>query len=377
MKTSLKILGLTAVFLLILEGIGQCLIRVFEARTPSGIEAENIMNYREPLVGFGLKKNAHESMSGWKVETNRYGFRTTENFPIEKPKNEIRIFVVGGSTVFGWGVNASDSIPRRLQAQVEKEFTRDLSLQGKRVRILNAGVPWYSSWHEATLVFSRLLDFNPDQILVLDGLNDTAAALAPFWSPIVEGYIDVPSTAAYQKRKAAGTLLTSLLTLAELSPTFRYFNARRAAKAQMDSGVPHPEVWIQYVHYMRRVKRLAEAQGTEVAFFFQPVLPVAKTLTPFEVEHNGTSMKLPRFADHFRTLYLQGEKTLGETRDLNVKSLSKIFGAVPETIYLDGLHYNAKGNTLLAEALFEEAVQPTLTAKLGLKRSVDLSTVEN
>ena len=81
-------------------------------------------------------------MGYWRVKTNRLGFREDTELPVEKPKDEFRVFIVGGSTVFGWGTEAKESIPQFVQQKISEK------LPHKNIRVINAGVPWYASWHE-------------------------------------------------------------------------------------------------------------------------------------------------------------------------------------------------------------------------------------
>src|SRR5262245_52274299 len=108
-KRKIIIIGSVYLFLLVcLEFVGQFIISYVESRRPSGIYAENIMSLRETMLDFALKKDTDEVFPGWSVKTNSFGYRIDQDFPLKKPKNTFRIVMVGGSTVFGWGVNYAD-----------------------------------------------------------------------------------------------------------------------------------------------------------------------------------------------------------------------------------------------------------------------------
>jgi len=96
---------------------------------------------------------------------NEHGFRGPE-IAKEKPVNTFRIFLVGGSTMFGSGSDDSTQIFSVLQERFdEKDFGFD-------IEVINAGISGAWSKNEVAMVKNKLLDFNPDLIVVYDGVND-------------------------------------------------------------------------------------------------------------------------------------------------------------------------------------------------------------
>jgi lysophospholipase L1-like esterase len=283
-------------------------------------------------------------MGSWRVKTNRLGFREDLELPVTKPQNEYRVFIVGGSTVFGWGTDSHESIPYGIQKNIQESFP------SKQIKIINAGVPWYASWHEISLIIFRILPLSPDLIVVMDGLNDTAFGLSPTWLPLYEGYVDLPTKLSYERRKSSRTLASTALNVVQLSPTLSYFMARLAQKKQTQTGVYHPEVWDQYVSLMSDLKRLLDSKKIGFKIFYQPVMAVEKPLEYFEKTHDGTSLQNPEFKENFVKLYLEGESKLLSSA-LPMTSLKSLFSETKETIYLDGLHYNAVGNQKIANRI--------------------------
>jgi hypothetical protein len=362
-KTAFKIGCVYVTLLLAIEGVGRIAIWYLESRNTSGFGAENIISNGEPLLGFALKKNVSESMGRWKVHTDQWGFRDNGNsLTSSKPADEYRIFVVGGSTVFGWGVEDDQSIPAHLQKMVDSHFSKGTVPSNKHVRVINAGVPWYASWHEAAYVFFRILEFKPDWIIVVDGLNDSAMGVSPTWAPMYQGFIDLPTRLAYEGREKRPSLLQAALNL---SPSFRYFHARFKARELSREGVFHPEVWDQYFTYMNRLSTLAKSSAVRFSIYFQPVMHLDKPLQYFEKTHDGTSMAVPKFAENFTKQYLAGESRGLSTKDLPFTSLRKAFAGSNDWLYLDGLHYTNEGNQILARLIFEREVSAVVTDLLS------------
>jgi len=100
-------------------------------------------------------------------EINNFGFRGPE-FSAEKPDDTYRIIVVGGSTVFGDGVYLEDTISENLK----KILTNNKITNIKNFDVINAGINGGISHHEEMLIKNKILDFEPDMIIVYDGWND-------------------------------------------------------------------------------------------------------------------------------------------------------------------------------------------------------------
>jgi hypothetical protein len=87
------------------------------------------------------------------------------DYPRAKPPGVFRIVVVGDSFTFGQGVQFDDTFVKRLE--------RMLNLNGTRkVEVINAGMPGYSSMQEVTLVHHAMTEFDPDMVLLEVTLND-------------------------------------------------------------------------------------------------------------------------------------------------------------------------------------------------------------
>jgi uncharacterized protein YjbI with pentapeptide repeats len=103
------------------------------------------------------KKNAE-------IKLNSDGFRDVEIN--EKPSNTYRIFIIGGSAVFGEGVESDETIPYYVQ----KKFD-DLNL-GKKIQVINAGIS--SSWStpEFIMINDKIMNYEPDFLIIYGGWND-------------------------------------------------------------------------------------------------------------------------------------------------------------------------------------------------------------
>ena len=119
------------------------------------------------------------------ITINSLGFRGAEFFTI-KPLETYRIFMVGGSTMFGAGATSDETtIPAYLQQLLnEKDFGFD-------IEVINSGIQGADSTTELNLIERKLVRFSPDLIIIYDGWNDLRANNAPMevkenWEAICE-----------------------------------------------------------------------------------------------------------------------------------------------------------------------------------------------
>ena len=83
---------------------------------------------------------------------NEHGFRGPE-ITIEKPVNTFRIFLVGGSTMYGSGNDDTTQIFSVLQKKFDEEDF------GFDIEVINAGISGAWSKNEVSMVKNKLLDF--------------------------------------------------------------------------------------------------------------------------------------------------------------------------------------------------------------------------
>lgn len=115
-----------------------------------------------PYINFGLNPT-YESH-------NSLGYRGAE-VAVPKPDGVFRIVAMGGSTTYGISLNARETYP----AQLEKILREDYGYS--HVEVVNAGVVAYTSWESLVNFQFRIIDLQPDLLLVYDGINDVVARL--------------------------------------------------------------------------------------------------------------------------------------------------------------------------------------------------------
>jgi len=257
------------------------------------IESLGYEVYAEDYLEWGKGK---ESGNKRIAHINSEGFRGPE-FTKDKPENTYRIFVLGGSTVFSVGVLDNQTVPFYLQ-QMYDETQVD-----SKVEVINAGLTAKFSLQESQLVKYRLIDFDPDLLIVYDGWND------------LKNYI------SYDNPKASPTLWKERwMAICELGKQYDY----------------------------------------DTIITIQPSLgTVKKTLSVQEYEHKIRLDELgimPYYPDYVKQLdELKKHCTL--TADLR-----GIFDNFPGPLFFDVVHMGPMGNQIIAEKIYQLSL-PIVTSK--------------
>ena len=119
------------------------------------------------------------------ITINSLGFRGDE-FSQEKPDDVYRIFMLGGSTMFGHGATSDQTtIPGYMQnffQNNEDEF---------KPQIINGGIQGADSYAELELIETKLVSYLPNMVIVYDGWNDlraenSAESIHTNWKKICE-----------------------------------------------------------------------------------------------------------------------------------------------------------------------------------------------
>ena len=102
---------------------------------------------------------------------NSLGYRNDE-FALEKPAGVFRVVALGGSSTYDISIQDNSET---FTAQLEKLLKEDYGYTN--VQVINAGVPGYNSWEILVNLEFRVLDLEPDLIIIYEGTNDVHARL--------------------------------------------------------------------------------------------------------------------------------------------------------------------------------------------------------
>ena len=134
---------------------------------PTTFEAKPFQGFGEtdPVVWWKLRPGLDARMGGVRLRTNRLGFRDDHE---ELPAGLPRIYCLGDSSTFGWGVEAS----RMYSAVAERALE---AKAGAKAALISAGVPGYTSFQCLQQFREQIARLRPDWIVVMASNNECRA----------------------------------------------------------------------------------------------------------------------------------------------------------------------------------------------------------
>lgn len=283
-----------------------------------------------------------------------------------KQTQETRVAMLGGSTVFGFGLRPEEAVP----ALLERRLNERGAAEGRRFSVANLGAPGQGAYSFSyDLADYAFLDY--DIAILYEGYNDlgikdVATRAVPnyfLWhreSPIfrLTGYY--PILPLVLREKGTAMLHGGDVNAAEKQGQVVFrpglaaqvaagaLNAAAAVSENLERQIgrlsdnpPTPSVdeqcipqWKQYCGAVRDAAAWALAHQKRVLFVTQPYASDAHV----EQQANAVAMLRARFGDDRRLRFVD----LGRAIDLHDRSIA-----------FDGLHLNARGNETIAEQLLE------------------------
>lgn len=144
----------------------------------------------DPFAGFSsVRPLFQETADGREFRTapDRLQYFREDRFDVQKPADEFRIFVFGGSTVQGHPFSLETSFPAFLQLSLQT------ARPDRRWKVVNCGGVSYASYRLLPIA-AECLNYEPDLFVFCSGQNefledvtyatrkDTAPLLAPLWA---------------------------------------------------------------------------------------------------------------------------------------------------------------------------------------------------
>lgn len=368
-----------------------------KGRTLEGISNTGSLIAQQRLsVGYQLVKNQENSY--WQI--NEQGFRDRDALPTTKPQDEIRIFILGGSTAFGYGSSSnetaiSDQLETRLQQRLQQQkqapqiykpdvlpedeearaqaLKKPSKLKSGNYRVINAAVPGYASGNQLAQLALQVLPYKPDLIIVLDGYEDlilsseeTAAQVPQFNEELAKksDYVKVTTNKLLKPIEDKSYLVNVLQdTVLQVEIPDRKTDLLLKKKGQeLALSFPADSEELQrrvdrYFQNHKQMVTLATGSGASVIFATQPEITGRKPskLTPTEGEITTqlgrTYIKkvkdnYPRFVGVNNYLVKLFPKNV---KALNLYNLSDKY---PSPSFIDAIHLTEPANEMVAEQLY-------------------------
>jgi hypothetical protein len=302
---------------------------------------------------------------------NRHGYRG----PVagRKQSGELRVAMLGGSTVFGYGVPWSESVPVQLEPLLQQRL-------GRRVTVVNLGFN-----NEGAFAFApNLEDFaylDPDVIVLYEGYNDlpgdenvnhavyrreSAVYRMTGYFPILPLYLDEKAkmlryggdlNAAYQaerdKLRGQATVVftptlaqrTSAGTLEAIAAMTRALDGRlektatAAPTIARESALGCEFPYVTFCDSVAAAVRFGLARDQAIVVGIQPHLPGGRSV---ELHRRQRQMLTGMLARHF-----------GADPRVVIADLFDLIDLENPEITFDAMHLKPEGNRIVAAALVE------------------------
>jgi lysophospholipase L1-like esterase len=275
---------------------------------------------------FGLFKDTKFSFT-----INSLGFRGEEFVP-KKEDNITRICILGGSAVWGHGLEDTQTFPFYLE-----------ELLGSKFEVINCGFPRYKMANVYNLLKNELMRYSPDIIVVYSAFND-----------------------AFEPRLTRGmSILTRLHEI--LYYRWMLYTVLLEKYSITKYGSPLPffmlvrDIPDDYYKNLKPLIETAKNKGIEVILVKQPL-----NLLPDSIRRKDSRKQLEKVyaktTDEFKRRIIlhhyyacQAEELAEENNLLFVDSIPVLEGR--EELFFDQIHLNPEGARLLAQLVAKDILK--------------------
>ncbi len=258
-------------------------------------------------------------------------------FPLERPKDGMRVFVLGGSAAGGWPYHVGDTnISALLERKLRKLYPR------RSIEVINMAAGTYAS-HRVKLILEEVLRYNPDLIFLYNGNNE-----------LLENLVFRPRTPPAPWDRSAAARLSYRVFVALTTPLPRFDVKSYGASSQASNWVSFAfaqasryrtdprQLQLLLEHYRFNIEAMiSSAEEAKVPIFLVTCPVNLKDWTPNVSRHRNDldPAQRARFTGLFREGFLAVEQ--GE--------LARAIAPLREAIAVDDEY--AEAHFRLAEAL--------------------------
>ena len=366
--------------------------QITEAK-PSDLQFLQIKN----TIYTGYELVGNQDSQYWQI--NAQGFRDRDPVPLAKPQNEVRIFLLGGSTAFGYGSSSnaatiSAQLEQRLQERLQQQLaspqlykpdllpanpeerqkfaSKPTKIKPGNYRVVNAAVPGYASGNELAQVALEILKYDPDLIIVLDGYVDLML-------PSQEKAVEISQIQQNNANRTKGSNKFDRFTrpVKDRSYLVQVVQDRWASSRQAENKadfilderlfnlvehLPGGEQELQnrvarYIENQRQILKLSAAAKIPLIVAIQPEITGrnATQLSDFEGEiATQLGRSYIRQVRNSYPAFIEATQQLAQSFPKNIKALDlyRLTDKYPSPSFIDPIHLNEAANEKLAEQLY-------------------------
>jgi lysophospholipase L1-like esterase len=311
------------------------------------------------------------------------GLRHTTHVPVlAGATRPTKVFMFGGSTMWGLGADDSSTIPSLVAKEINKS--------GEPYDVVNFGQYAYVSTQGVIELLLQLQRGNiPDVVIFYDGVNDTFGAFQlgvpgfPYEEFTREKAFNLPlkTLATVTAQRAVGQLgitrvVNGFLERAGLRRDHVQTVPLEYDKPWRDKEALADAVAETYMNNIKLVQALAESYGFTALFYWQPVIYLKAHLTDYERDSLEREANYPGMKEFYLETYAALKRRAARmTHDTAFHDISAMLHDVRDPIYVDFNHMGERGNRLIANRIAHDLAHKLHTRSFQ-RRSHELGTGE-
>lgn len=383
-KEAWLIVGITILLLCFLEGTFSLAFVIRDRFSASDLSADDLTTpdtYSDPTWANNYEEEIRRSeVAQWRpyvywrrkpyqgkyINVDANGIRlTTSAKPIQQESRPpVKIFMFGGSTMWGVGARDAFTIPSIL--------AQELQNKGVATEVINFGENGYVSTQEViTLQLQLQKGQRPDLVIFYDGVNDTFSAYQQGMAGLPENEFNrVKEFNLSQADRLNQRTAMVFMEIASRTSTMRFltWGLRKAGmsretvagnslpfvnRAPIGEEALAQEVLATYKTNIEFVKALSEDYRFKYFFYWQPTIFQKVHLTEYERAHRP---KRPAVGQLVHRIYELVRKGQIESREYSFHDLSLAFADVMEPIFIDWGHVGESGNAIIARKMAKDVL---------------------
>jgi lysophospholipase L1-like esterase len=290
----------------------------------------------------------------------------------------IKVFMFGGSTMWGLGAGDDSTIP--------SIFAEEVKNKGVNCEVVNFGQYSYVSTQEVIELTLQLQKGNiPDAVIFYDGVNDTFSGFQLSAPGLPHDEIRREREFGLTQRKEIQTLaaqyairqlsITRFLQGALEKSGLRHDNLQPVSmeyeKAITDKESLAHAVVETYLNNIKLAQALSKSYGFTSTFYWQPIIYTKQHLTEYEHRSLDLDFHYPGMKEFYLDTYAAlRQSSAGLNKSIAFHDISSIFSDVREPIFVDFNHMGGKGNSFIARKMAEDFVR-SLRAKFETQTASD------
>lgn len=300
---------------------------------------------------YALYLNRPHTIKNGDTIYNALGYRN-EEFPLEKPANEIRVLCLGGSTTNGF--------PYKWDRKETWCYLLEQKLQAhwpdKKVRVVNAGLHYATSAELLSGYLYRHHLLQPDHVIINTGGNDIPPLMFPGYQPDYTHFrqpgsgrlprpMEATITRSYFMKCLYAVWLDKEPFVAQTDPYSIDKLDNEVALTNVEQNQP---IGLQI--NLRHLIQAIQADSVD---------PVVVSFVQAREEKLSTDQPLLKGKEHAQTLALEKNVTAMSTvcSQLDVPFLELTSQQFADSMFIDNCHMNAAGDQVKAELIYNFFIQ--------------------